>query len=113
MLLAPPFNTDEKDLGGSVLADGEEVPAAASNQVARPARMKEEAAGGLSERNGKGGAGARGTRNREGGNASGSPGETGARRGGNRTNLQEMIKLLDKNVGGRPRNGSAADPAAR
>ena len=91
VLLAPPFNTDEKDLGGSVLADGEEVPTAASNQVARPARMKEEASGGLSERNGKG----------------------GGRRGGSRTNFQEMIKLLDKNVGGRPRNGSSAEPAVK
>jgi HlyD family secretion protein len=92
VLLAPPFNTDEKDLGGSVLADGEEVPTAASNQVARPQRMKEELVGG---------------------NSFGSPSESSGRRSGARTNLQEMIKILDKNVSGRPRGGSSAEPAKK
>ena len=120
VLLAPPFNMDEKDLGGAVLADGEEVPTATSNQVARPVRMKEETSGGLSERTGNGGNGARGNRGREGGIAggggaggAGASGEGGGRRGGGaRTNIQEMIKLLDKS-GSRPRSGSAADPAAK
>jgi HlyD family secretion protein len=118
VLLAPPFNADEKDLGGSVLAEGEEVPTAASNQVARPQRMREDPMGGLSEREGNGrtgggnGEGQRGNRgNREGGSLGGSPGGTvgaagegGARRGGfgggSRTNFQEMIKLFDKNGDG-------------
>ena len=35
MLLAPPFDTQEKDLGGAILARGETVPATDTNQVAR------------------------------------------------------------------------------
>ena len=119
VLLAPPFNTDEKDLGGAVFSDGEEVPAATSNQVARPVRMREEASGGLSERNGQGGNGARDNRGREGGIAGGRAGGAGAsgegagrRGGGARTNIQEMIKLLDKS-GSRPRSGSAAEPSPK
>jgi HlyD family secretion protein len=112
VLLAPPFNTDEKDLGGAVIADGEEVPAAASNQVARPTRNRDEFSGEFPTRNGGGGNGERGSRNREGGEFSGnggngSPGEAsvgsgGGRRGGggSRTNFQEMIKMFDKDGDG-------------
>jgi HlyD family secretion protein len=35
VLLSPPFDTQEKDLGGSVMAKGEAVPVADSNAVAR------------------------------------------------------------------------------
>jgi HlyD family secretion protein len=35
VLLAPPFDTQEKDLGGAILARGETLPAADTNQVAR------------------------------------------------------------------------------
>jgi hypothetical protein len=35
VLLSPPFDTQEKDLGGSVMAQGEPVPVADSNAVAR------------------------------------------------------------------------------
>ncbi len=35
VLLAPPFDTQEKDLGGAILARGETVPASDTNQVAR------------------------------------------------------------------------------
>ena len=35
VLLAPPFDTQEKDLGGAILARGETVPATDTNQVAR------------------------------------------------------------------------------
>lgn len=138
VLLAPPFNTDEKDLGGAVFAQGEEIPGAASNQVARPARGRDESANGFSGRNG---GGERGPRNGESGSVDGSgaprdPAAGGGRRGGggSRTNFQEMIKLFDKDGdgqlneteraamrerfpggggGGRPRNSSPAEPAAR
>ncbi len=132
VLLAPPFNTDEKDLGGAVFAQGEEIPSAASNQVVRPARGREESAGGLSGRNGNGGG-------VDGGGAPRDPAAGGGRRGGggggSRTNSQELIKQFDKDGdgqlndaeraamrerfpgggggGGRPRNSSPAEPAAR
>jgi hypothetical protein len=35
VLLAPPFDPQEKDLGGAILARGETVPASDTNQVAR------------------------------------------------------------------------------
>ena len=41
VLLAPPFDPDEKDLGGAVLTEGEEIPAGTSNQVVRPVRGRD------------------------------------------------------------------------
>jgi hypothetical protein len=137
VLLAPPFNTDEKDLGGAVFAEGEVVPAGTSNQVARPVRNREDSPAW----SGANGNGSTGPRDRED-NASGGgalrepPAEGGGRRGGGggRTNFQEMIKLFDKNGdgqlddteraamrerfpgggGGRgPRGGPASEPSAR
>jgi hypothetical protein len=35
-MLAPPFDTKEKDLGGSILAEGETGPPVATNQAAAP-----------------------------------------------------------------------------
>ncbi len=43
VLLAPPFDTQEKDLGGAIIADGETLPAGATNQPSRSAAL--EAAG--------------------------------------------------------------------
>ena len=37
VLLAPPFDTQEKDLGGAIIADGETLPAGDTNQSARSA----------------------------------------------------------------------------
>jgi HlyD family secretion protein len=37
VMLSPPFDTDEKDLGGAILADGETVPRADTNKLARSA----------------------------------------------------------------------------
>jgi HlyD family secretion protein len=137
VLLAPPFNTDEKDLGGAVFAEGEAVPAGTSNQVARPVRNREDSPGWP----GANGNGASGSRDREGngpvGGALREPSADGGGRrggGGGRTNFQEMIKLFDKDGdgqlndaeraamrerfpgggGGRgPRSGPASEPSAR
>ena len=38
VLLAPPFDTKEKDLGGAIIADGEALPAGATNQPAASRR---------------------------------------------------------------------------
>lgn len=102
VMLAPPFNTDEKDLGGAVFAEGEAIPGAASNQVARPVHSREDASG---RPNGSGGA-ARGSA------------DGGGRRGGGaggRTNLQEIIKRFDKNAGGdrSSRGGPGTGPLPR
>ncbi|MBI5386472.1 MAG: efflux RND transporter periplasmic adaptor subunit [Verrucomicrobia bacterium] len=36
VLLSPPFDTDEKDLGGAIIAKGDDLPAASTNQLNRP-----------------------------------------------------------------------------
>ena len=112
VLLAPPFNMDEKDLGGAVFADGEAVPGATSNQVARPAQSREDFSG----RAGGNGGGL----NAAGGNGVAQRGSAdgGGRRGGgagSRTNLQEIIKRFDKSAGGdrSSRGGSGTGPLPR
>jgi len=115
VLLAPPFNTDEKDLGGAVFAEGEAIPGASSNQVVRPARRRDEPAG-MPGGNGNGG---RSSREREGSGATRDGTAGGARRGAfggdSRTNWQELIKRFDKKDGGGrgSRTGAASEPAAR
>jgi HlyD family secretion protein len=41
VLLAPPFDPDEKDLGGAILADGEVIPPGATNHLRPAARVRE------------------------------------------------------------------------
>ncbi|MBI2925849.1 MAG: efflux RND transporter periplasmic adaptor subunit [Verrucomicrobia bacterium] len=42
VMLSPPFDTEEKDLGGSIIAQGEALPAADTNQLARAATRSSE-----------------------------------------------------------------------
>jgi len=130
VLLSPPFDTQEKDLGGSVMAKGEAVPVADSNAVARvlaPGRNGERGGGPAAAAN----PAAPGTRG-FGGNGEGQPGDQprqrqpggdqgqlttagqpasdsvdGERRprpgregGGNFPNREELLKQFDKNGDG-------------
>ena len=45
VLLAPPFDTKEKDLGGAIIAEGETLPAGATNQVVRAKAVGKDKAG--------------------------------------------------------------------
>ena len=110
VLLAPPFNMDEKDLGGAVFTEGEAIPGASSNQVVRPARRRDESAG-LPV--GKGGGGGN-PRERDGKGVAGAA-PRGAVGSGSRSNWQELIKRFEKKDAGSrgPRTGAVTEPAAR
>jgi HlyD family secretion protein len=136
VLLAPPFDPDEKDLGGAILADGEAVPAGATNKLKLPTR-KRDGNGNNRESSGRPRGGGDGGNLGASGNGPGTGGDPagGGRRGGSggsRTNFQEMLKQFDKNGdgqldeteraamrerfpggGGRLRGGAMAEPAAR
>lgn len=137
VLLAPPFDTQEKDLSGAVIGQGDALPQADSNQVKRV----------LAEAQGRNGGGADEARpRREGGGrnlgqqprgelgAVGDNATAGERRprggqgGGNFPNREEMLKQFDKNgdgqlddderaamrerFGGSRRRGTNAPPAS-
>jgi HlyD family secretion protein len=112
VLLSPPFESQDKDLGGSIIVNGEKVPTA--NGTNRPARSS----AGPSEFNGRPSSdqsrsGAEISSNREGPDRDGmGPSETGAARGsgrgrsegnaggGGRFNREEMLKQFDANKDG-------------
>jgi HlyD family secretion protein len=96
VMLSPPFDPDEKDLAGAVIAAGQEVPTADSNQLARVASLGngrngapfDEAAGAAPE-------GENGGRRQRG-----SRGDGGFGGGGNFPGREEMLKQFDKNGDG-------------
>ena len=122
VLLSPPFDSQEKDLGGAVLAQGDAVPLADSNAVARVLAQgrnggeRDEANGDARGANGPGGRIGDPTREpRPAGDPSqltagdqpGGEAATGERRqrpgregGGNLPNREEMLKQFDKNGDG-------------
>jgi hypothetical protein len=138
ILLSPPFDTQDKDLGGAVMAAGDAPPVVDSNQVTRA----------LMPRNGteRSGAGAEATRvpgagvdvvgaSRDPNSGDASAGRTGppragrgeGERPGNSPNREEMMKQFDTNGdgelddtersamrerGGQRRRGTNAPPAA-
>ncbi len=110
VLLAPPFNMDEKDLGGAVFTEGEAIPGATSNQVVRPARHREEPAGLPVGKGSSGGS----PRERDGKGVAGTA-PRGAVGSGSRSNWQELIKRFEKKDAGSrgPRTGAAPEPGAR
>jgi hypothetical protein len=118
VLLAPPFDADEKDLGGAILADGEALPGL-TNQINAPhSRTRENNGRRLDERLRRGLNGSSGTRPVPGGTGSGPalgsapagasrggerqdrrgepPGETGA----SRSNRLDLVKQFDANGDG-------------
>lgn len=109
VMLSPPFDPDEKDLGGSVLATGESVPAADSNQLARIANMPNGRNGrpsfadasGSGGADGEGGGRRRGPRSEGGGFAPGGGGSRGEGGfGGAGFNREEILKQFDANGDG-------------
>jgi HlyD family secretion protein len=119
VLLSPPFDSQEKDLGGSVLAQGEAAPVADSNAVARvlsqQGRNGGERGNGIGIPNPSGDPSETGPRALGGDVAGagaeplatpGQPGEAanGERRqrpgGGNFPNREELLKQFDKNGDG-------------
>ena len=113
VMLSPPFDPDEKDLAGALIASGENVPTADSNQLARIAdisngrngqprladarRSATDMEGGEGrQRGGRGEGGLRG----EGGTPRGEGGFGGNRGGGNFPNREEMLKQFDTNGDG-------------
>ena len=138
VLLSPPFDTQEKDLGGAVMAQGEAMPVADSNAVARvlapgrkgergdaPAAVASPAAPGALGLNGDGGiqGGDQPGERRPGGDqgqltaAEQPAGDTANRErrlrpgregGGNFPNREEILKLFDKNGDGELDDGERA-----
>jgi HlyD family secretion protein len=120
VLLAPPFDPDEKDLGGAILADGEVIPPGATNHVLRPsARVRESNERRSSERRVPLGEAPPESTSSRGGERGGPPsvaaaagaGERDPRRmgrrggaagegGGGGTNRMEMFKRFDTNGDG-------------
>jgi len=120
VLLSPPFDTQEKDLGGAVLAQGEATPVADSNAVARAltqGRSGRGNAGGNGEMSAGDGPGTRpGQTMRESvssnelpiltGQPGGEPGNAerrpraGREGGGGFLNREEILKQFDKNGDG-------------
>ena len=122
VLLAPPFDTQEKDLGGSIIADGEAIPAGATNQPSLPPGAA--AAGNLKDSIRPGGAKssepgavadvkrteaegglAAGDRAREGSGSRRDPMRPGKRErsefGGSSTNRQELLQRFDADGDGK------------
>lgn len=121
VLLAPPMDAEEKDLSGAILANGEELPPGATNQIiAPPSRNREhdsrspmsrpsanpaastDARPAMERRRtgaemGKGGVLGEVSRNGEPQGRRGGPGGEG---GGNRPDRQELVKQFDKNGDG-------------
>jgi HlyD family secretion protein len=96
VMLSPPFDPDEKDLAGAVIAAGEGVPTADSNQVARIAST-------ATGRNGPAFADAAGAApDGEGRRQRGPRGEGGVGGGGERNfpGREEMLKQFDANGDG-------------
>jgi HlyD family secretion protein len=128
VLLAPPFDTQEKDLGGAIIAKGETLPGGMTNQPGRSAakatRGDDRDRPGPSRAGGKGPPGASafaeaGKSGTRAGSAAGEPGggEDGSRRDGMRTtqgagpgagefagglpNRQDMVKRFDTDGDGK------------
>ena len=126
VLLAPPFDTEEKDLGGAIIAKGETVPAGDTNEPVRAAARAPETNGHARAVQPGNGEHSSGTPRLVEPNAGGTPvlrsgdeltvdrgggpadADRGTRRnrpageagGGNRPNREEMLKQFDKNGDG-------------
>jgi HlyD family secretion protein len=115
VLLAPPFDTQEKDLGGAIIADGETLPGGATNQ---PVRSVAKAAGGMGPSSPGAVAGANNAGTRGGsvvgegvrggdepprdGMRTGKRGRPGADEfGGSSTNRQDILKRFDADGDGK------------
>jgi HlyD family secretion protein len=121
VLLAPPFDTQEKDLGGAIIADGDAMPAGATNQPSQP--LGQDRTGNGRDRPGPPGYGNQAppdapafaavlASSTNGVSAAGDgshldemrPGRRGrsgpGESGGNRTNRQERLKQFDTNGDG-------------
>ena len=97
VLLAPPYDTDEKDLGGNVLAAGESPPANDTNAMNRALERLGNGANRGSEPAAAGDPDSYGLAE----TGDGSPGMRGGRRGrGNRGNFEEMLRQFDANGDG-------------
>jgi HlyD family secretion protein len=122
VMLAPPFDTKEKDLSGAIMAEGEKPPPGATNGAVRPTARTRNGGDRFSENGAPTGRGEgrsrlnadEGSRRVERGDARGDEepgGDTprGERRGrprggefsGSRTNQAEMLKRFDANGDGR------------
>lgn len=141
ILLSPPFDTQDKDLGGALVAQGDELPVVDTNQVARalqPRNGGDRGGAGFtaSREPGSTGPGERsGNRNPEAGDGgatqtageSSRAGRPEGERGGGFFNREEMLKQFDTNgdgvldeteraamrerAGGQRRRGTNAPPA--
>ena len=126
VLLSPPFDTEEKDLSGAIIAKGETVPAGDTNGIARPAARDQESNGRTRTVQPGSGEDSSGTSRLVEPNGSGTPvlrsgnelavdpdagradSDRAARRnrpageasGGNRVSREEMLKQFDKNGDG-------------
>jgi hypothetical protein len=120
VMLSPPFDTQDKDLGGSILAEGEAAPSAQTNQAAALARTGTDTgtdgsqgdAADAGRRDGRGGVGdLQAMLKQYDGNHDGKlePNELAAllsgmrgsaASGGSLTNRQELMKLFDTNNDG-------------
>jgi len=103
VLLAPPLDADEKDLGGEVLSEGEDVLHGASNHVAKAARKRggngRDAGGGSSKQSGPAGFSPSGV-GKGAAPGGGSGGPRGNPGGVVRTNPPDIFKQFDKNGDG-------------
>lgn len=100
VLLSPPFDADEKDLGGNIIVDGDTLPPAATNL---PARISPRGNGGMGgNRDGQmrsfGGAGSEGGAGAETGGRPRGEGRGGP--GGGQMNREEMLRQFDTNGDG-------------
>lgn len=132
ILLSPPFDTQDKDLAGALMAKGDEVPTVDSNQVSRalaPRNGSERAGPGAALPRGPGNAGTEVLGGERGANPGDAPrvGRAEGERTGNVPNREEMMKQFDTNgdgelddteraamrerFGGQRRRGTNAPPA--
>jgi hypothetical protein len=132
ILLSPPFDTQDKDLGGALMAKGDEVPTVDSNQVSRalaPRNGAERGGPGAALPRSPGGAATEVLGGERGANPGDAPrvGRAEGERSGNFPNREELMKQFDTNgdgelddteraamrqrFGGQRRRGTNAPPA--
>lgn len=106
VMLSPPFDTQDKDLGNAIIADGDALPPPSTNAVNRsPVRGPESGRRALDETSGQRGTGndappqQRRERPDNGGRDNRSEGNTG-RSGGGQFNREAMMKQFDANGDG-------------